>query len=119
MQTGADRHHAVAVILGQAMRFTFRGRLTDYSPLDRTARVAMNGCSGRRQLLPLAVVAVVVTVLAAMNVLPPWPGLPHLVALPPVDLFADLRVLLTQATSGSAFVLLLALVLTVRVWRWS
>ncbi|WP_202971093.1 hypothetical protein [Saccharothrix sp. ALI-22-I] len=85
------------------------------SLLDHAAREAMNGCSGRRRLLPLAVVTVVVTVLAATNVLPPWPGLPHLLALPPMDLFADLRVLLTRATSVPAFVLLLVLVLTVRV----
>ncbi|GGM78939.1 hypothetical protein GCM10012275_56970 [Longimycelium tulufanense] len=68
-----------------------------------------------RQLLPLAAIAVVVTVLAWANVLPRWPGLPHLVALPPLDLFADLRVLLTRATSVPAFVLFLALVLTLRV----
>lgn len=64
---------------------------------------------------PLAAITVVVVALALAGVLPRWPGLPHLVALPPVDLFADLRVLLTRATSVPAFALLLALVFGVRV----
>ncbi|WP_017601241.1 alpha/beta fold hydrolase, partial [Nocardiopsis lucentensis] len=49
------------------------------------------------------------------GVLPVWPGLVHLVALPPLDLFGDLRVLLTTTTGPVSFTLLLALVLAVRV----
>jgi hypothetical protein len=47
----------------------------------------------------LVVLAAAVTVLAAVGILPRWPGLVHLVALPPLDLIADLRVLM-QVTAG-------------------
>ncbi|WP_198659182.1 alpha/beta fold hydrolase [Nocardiopsis sp. FIRDI 009] len=65
--------------------------------------------------LPLVPLTLAVTVLAAAGVLPTWPGLVHLVALPPLDLFGDLRVLLTTTTGPVSFTLLLAVVLAVRV----
>lgn len=60
---------------------------------------------------PVLGIAATVAVLAAVGVLPVWAGLPHHVALPPLDLFADVRVLLAQAQSYPQFVAaLLALV---------
>ncbi|UGY94774.1 hypothetical protein [Streptomyces gobiensis] len=67
------------------------------------------------RLWPLAVLAVAVPALALTGVLPRWPGLVHFVALPPADLFTDLRVLLARARSVPEFTAVLALVLTVRV----
>ena len=45
-----------------------------------------------------------VVVAALAGWLPRWPGLAHMVALPPLDLFADVRVLMARATSTPAFV---------------
>ncbi|MDB1087198.1 hypothetical protein PJ985_06395 [Streptomyces sp. ACA25] len=88
--------------------------------VDLTTKLG-RGLAGAReerdtpQLWPLAAVSVVVVLLALAGALPQWPGLPHFVALPPADLHADLRVLLTRAPSVPAFVALLAVVLAVRV----
>src|SRR5690606_41185979 len=49
----------------------------------------------------LLAVTAVVTVLAATGVLPRWSGLIHLVALPPLDLIADLRVLAAEIGRAS------------------
>jgi hypothetical protein len=51
----------------------------------------------------LAVAAVVLAGIA--GVAARWPGLVHLVALPPLDLVADIRLLLVQTRSVTAFVL--------------
>ncbi|WP_207958323.1 hypothetical protein [Streptomyces sp. YIM 98790] len=67
------------------------------------------------RLWPLAALAAAVTGLALAGVLPRWPGLVHLVALPPADFFTDLRVLLSRAPSYPVFVALLALLLALRV----
>ncbi|MFZ2173200.1 MAG: hypothetical protein WAW17_04055, partial [Rhodococcus sp. (in: high G+C Gram-positive bacteria)] len=64
---------------------------------------------------PLAVAAAFVVVLAVTGVIPTWPGLPHLVALPPLDLFADLRILLLRTDSWPQFLSLLAVLLALRV----
>lgn len=53
-------------------------------------------------------------VLGAAGVLPRWPGLVHAVALPPLDLFFDLRVLFTESPSWLVFALGLAAVVLVR-----
>lgn len=53
-------------------------------------------------------------VLAASGLLPRWPGLVHLVALPPLSLIADLGVLLVHASGISAFLAGLAASLAVR-----
>lgn len=63
----------------------------------------------------LLAVTAVVTVLAATGVLPRWSGLIHLVALPPLDLIADLRVLAAAAPGYPAFLGGLALSLAVRI----
>ncbi|MBB0230326.1 hypothetical protein FOE67_12590 [Streptomyces calidiresistens] len=63
---------------------------------------------------PLAVLAAVVTLLAVTGVLPRWSGLVHAVALPPLDLFTDLRILLARAPSHAAFAAGLVLALAVR-----
>ncbi|WP_129974854.1 hypothetical protein [Rhodococcus sp. Q1] len=64
---------------------------------------------------PLAAGAAFVVLLAATNVIPTWPGLIHLVALPPLDQFTDLRVLMSRAPSWPAFLILFALVAVARV----
>jgi pimeloyl-ACP methyl ester carboxylesterase len=52
---------------------------------------------------PLGVATIVAVVLALADVVPRWPGLAHLVAVPPVDVAADLRILVTGASSYPAF----------------
>jgi hypothetical protein len=66
---------------------------------------------------PAALLAVTagVVVLAATGVLPRRPGLIHLVALPPLDLIADLRLLMVLSPGYPVFLAGLALSLTVRV----
>ncbi len=64
---------------------------------------------------PFAGVTVVVAGLAAGGAVPPWPGVVHLVGLPPLDLFADARVLLVLAPSWPWFAVGLAGVVAVRV----
>jgi hypothetical protein len=53
---------------------------------------------------PVAAVGAVVAVLAGIGVIPRWPGAFHLVAVPPLDLWADLRILVSEAPSYPAFV---------------
>lgn len=50
-------------------------------------------------------VVVVIVVAALVGALPRWPGLAQEVALPPLDFFADVRVLTARATSTPVFVL--------------
>lgn len=64
---------------------------------------------------PLAAAAALVVLLAVTNAVPTWPGLIHLVALPPLDQFADLRLLLSRAPSWPVFLMLLAAVSAARV----
>ncbi|MBB1245743.1 hypothetical protein GL263_19590 [Streptomyces durbertensis] len=66
-------------------------------------------------LWPLAALTGVVLLLGLVGVLPRWPGLVHAVALPPIDLYSDLRVLLARAHSEPEFFAALAVVLAVRV----
>ncbi|PND52018.1 MULTISPECIES: hypothetical protein [Rhodococcus] len=68
-----------------------------------------------RRWWPLAATAALVVLLAATNAVPTWPGLIHLVALPPLDQFTDLRILLSRASSWPAFLVLLAGVAAARV----
>ncbi len=68
-----------------------------------------------RALAPFAALAGVVTLAGAAGVLPRWPGLVHAVGLPPLDLYADLRVLLVHATSPLWFALGAVASLAVRV----
>ncbi|KGM13293.1 hypothetical protein [Cellulomonas bogoriensis] len=67
------------------------------------------------RLWPYAALSGGTLLLAATGVLPVWPGLVHLVALPPLDLFTDLRVLLVHAPSWEALAVLLVGLLAVRV----
>jgi hypothetical protein len=69
----------------------------------------------RYRWLPLVPVTALVVLLAATGVLPAWPGLVHLVALPPLDLFGDMRALLTTTTGPVSFSVTLVLVLAVRI----
>jgi hypothetical protein len=65
-------------------------------------------------LAAYSVLIVAVTVLGAVGALPRWPGLLHLVALPPLDLAADLRWLLARATGYPTFGLGVVTVVVVR-----
>lgn len=58
--------------------------------------------------------AAAVVVLAAAGVLPRWPGLLHLVALPPLDLVGDLGLLLVVTTGWPTFALGVAVSIAVR-----
>jgi hypothetical protein len=64
--------------------------------------------------LPLAGVAAAVLLLTATGILPVWPGLIQLVALPPLDIMADLRALLVYAPGVPAFVAALVVLIAVR-----
>jgi hypothetical protein len=64
---------------------------------------------------PLAVAAAFVMLLAATNTIPTWPGLIHLVALPPLDQFTDLRILMSRAPSWPVFLIVCALLFAARV----
>ncbi len=68
-----------------------------------------------RRTWPLAVVAAAVMVLATLGVLPVWSGLVYLVGLPPLDIFADLRMLLVLAPTWPVFVSLLVVLICVRI----
>lgn len=57
----------------------------------------------RPGLAAYGLLVAVVTLLGALGVLPRWSGLVHLVALPPLDLAADLRWLLTRAPGYPSF----------------
>ena len=72
--------------------------------MARGTRIAPDDES-RPRLWVYAIVVVVVAAAAQLRVLPRWPGLAHEVALPPLDLFADVRVLMARATSTPLFVL--------------
>lgn len=63
---------------------------------------------------PLVLLATVVTLLGAVGVVPVWSGTAHHVALPPLDLFADVRVLLAESPSYPVFIAGLLVVLGVR-----
>ncbi len=58
--------------------------------------------------------SVAVLVLAAVQLLPAWPGLVQFVALPPLDLVADIRALLVYGSGGVTFVAALVLLVAVR-----
>lgn len=64
--------------------------------------------------LPLAGVAAAVLLLVVIGIFPVWPGLIQLVALPPLDLMSDLRVLLVYAPGWPAFVVALVGLIAVR-----
>jgi hypothetical protein len=69
----------------------------------------------RTRWWPLAASALLVVILAATGVIPTWPGLVHLVAFPPLDVYADLRVLLVLTESWPQFLVLLAITAACRI----
>lgn len=64
---------------------------------------------------PILALAVVAVGLTALDLVPASPALPHLVALPPLDLFADVRLLYARASGPPGFVAGIAVALAVRV----
>jgi hypothetical protein len=62
-----------------------------------------------------AALAAVVVLGAVVGIVPRWPGLVHLVGLPPLDQIADLRALLVHATSIPVFVAGLLAVTALRI----
>jgi hypothetical protein len=64
--------------------------------------------------LALAAVALAVVILGAAGVLPRWPGLVHAVAVPPLDLGFDLRLLVARAHTWPAFAIGAAVSVVVR-----
>ncbi|HVM18915.1 MAG TPA: hypothetical protein VM307_03035, partial [Egibacteraceae bacterium] len=70
-------------------------------------------------LAAYGVLAAAVTVLTAAGVLPQWPGVLHLVALPPLDVFADTRLLVTRAPSYGWFAGGLVVSAAVRITVWA
>ncbi|GAA4476770.1 hypothetical protein GCM10023190_14950 [Enteractinococcus fodinae] len=81
---------------------------------DRLAQPAAQPLSWLR-MWPLAALTVAVMLLMGTGVLPDWPGLVHLVALPPLDLYTDLRLIVVQATSWPVALLTLLGIVAVRV----
>lgn len=67
-----------------------------------------------RRWAPLAGLAAVAMGLAGAGVLSRWPGLVHEVGLPPLDLLADVRVLMAEAGSPVLFVVGLVVSVAVR-----
>ena len=65
--------------------------------------------------LTLGVLAVGLSLLWLFGPLPAWPGAAHHVALPPLDLFADVRLLIAVAPTWPAFAAGLAASLALRV----
>lgn len=63
----------------------------------------------------LAVLAAAVAAGAWSGIVPRWPGLPHLVALPPLDLFADMRVLVAESTGWGSLAVGTVVAVAVRV----
>jgi hypothetical protein len=66
------------------------------------------------QWWPLAVVTLAASVVALAGVVPLWPGLPQAVALPPLDMALDLRLLVARAPSYSFFLVGAAVSLVLR-----
>lgn len=64
---------------------------------------------------PLGALTVVTLLLVAVGPMPNWPGLAHAVALPPLDLAMDLRVLVARAPGYPQLALGLAASLVVRM----
>ena len=98
--------------------------MADDAGVGAGTRVGARTGSGRRlgadpdahpPRAPLVLVTVVVVAVGALNVLPRWPGLPDLVALPPLDLMTDFRVLLALAPGWVVFGIGLPAALAVRV----
>jgi hypothetical protein len=75
--------------------------------------------AGAGGALPFVVLVVAVMGAGAVGVLPRWPGLLHLVALPPLDLAADLRWLLARATGWPTFLAGVLAMLAVRTTVWA
>ncbi|WP_165986113.1 hypothetical protein [Streptomyces sp. YIM 98790] len=64
---------------------------------------------------PFLLLTAAVTGLAAAGVLPRWPGVVHLVALPPLDLVTDLRLLMAAGSTYPQFLAGLAGALALRI----
>jgi Alpha/beta hydrolase family len=77
-------------------------------------RLPGDGLDSLPRVWVYGVVAAGVVVASLLKVLPRWPGLAHEVALPPLDLFADVRVLMARASSLPLFALGVVVAIVVR-----
>ncbi len=82
--------------------------------IDGQVKLAVTSVVERPRAVPQVILAAAVVVLGLSGVLPRWPGILHEVAVPPLDLIADVRVLTAQANGYLLFVLGLILALAVR-----
>lgn len=92
-----------------------RPELRNRSAGSPPAEPSLPGGWAPRAVGLLAVPAAAAVVLALVPALPAWAGLTHLVALPPLDVFADLRLLLAWAPSHWTFWGLAVVALAARV----
>lgn len=76
----------------------------DVAPTTGWSGSGAPGAVGPIDLRPLVAVAGAVTALTLLGAVPAWAGLAHHLALPPLDLFADVRLLVSEAPSGPWFV---------------
>jgi hypothetical protein len=77
-------------------------------------RLPGDGLDSQPRVWVYGVVAAGVMIAALFKVLPRWPGLAHEVGLPPLDLFADVRVLMARASSLPLFALGVVAAIVVR-----
>ncbi len=100
--------------LGPAGRSGTRTRSTEISTARWKYAPSISSERAAPRPFPLILLAAAVMILAAVGALPRWPGLVQQVSLPPLDLLADLRVLLVRAPSWPVFVVGLLASLAVR-----
>jgi hypothetical protein len=95
--------------------------VTPAAPVDVEARrgAGTSEVEARRGAAAFVALVATVTVLGAAGWLPRWAGLLHLVALPPLDLAADLRWLVARATGWPTFTVGVLTVLAVRTAVWA
>jgi hypothetical protein len=104
-----DGHHAGTVeVMSTTVDRTRRPPRIERGPVG-LATLPSSGVAAYLCLVAL------VTLLGAVGVLPRWPGLPHLVALPPLGTITDLRWLLAHATGYVPFAIGLMLATGIRI----
>jgi hypothetical protein len=82
--------------------------------VEPASRAGTVGRGPVRQAAVLGGLSLVLLAGGGTGLLPRWPGLVHLVALPPLDLFTDLRVLVSKASGYPSLAAGLSVAVTVR-----